>query len=108
MDRFDDLLRRKSFARYVGFVARPHIGDSGTMLWVRDITVARQLVTLVAVLASALAVALAGNGRHAAAGFAELAGREPKVDGGEHVVHTFGVLLDASGVQHHPGRRRTP
>ena len=61
-----------------------------------------------AVLPPALAVALPGDGRHAAAGLAELAGGQPEVDGGEHVVDALGLLFDAAGVEHHPGGRGTP
>ena len=48
------------------------------MLRVGDVAVARQLVALVPVLASALAVALPGDRRDTAAGLAELAGGEPE------------------------------
>ena len=108
MDRLDQFLRREAFARDVGFIAIPNLGHLGTVLGVGDVAVAGQLVALVAVLASALAVALTGDRRNTAARFAELAGGEPEVDRREHVVDTFGVLLDAPGVQHHPGRRGAP
>jgi len=62
----------------------------------------------VAVLASSLPVALARDGGHATAGFAELARGEPEVDGGEHVVDAFGLLLNPPGVQHHAGRGGAP
>ena len=89
--------------------SQPHtLATCGTVLGVGDVAVAGQLVALVAVLAAALAVALPGDRRHAATGLAELAGGEPEVDRGEHVVDALGVLLDAAGVQHHPGRRRAP
>jgi hypothetical protein len=76
----------------------------GAVLGVGDVAVAGELVALVAVLASALAVALSGDRGDTTAGFAELAGGEPEVDRGEHVVDALGLLLDATGVQHHPGR----
>ncbi len=108
VDRFDQLLRRQALAGDVGFVAVPHLCHRGTVLGVGDVTVAGQLVALVAVLATTLAVALPGDRRHPATGFAELAGGEPEVDRGEDVVDPFGVLLDPAGVQHHPGRGRAP
>ena len=89
--------------------SQPHTRrDVRAVLGVRDVAVAGELVALVAVLASALAVALAGDRRHAAAGLAELAGGEAEVDRGKDVVDAFGLLLDAAGVQQHPGRRGAP
>ena len=89
--------------------SQPHtVATCGPVLGVGDVAVAGELVALVAVLAAALAVALAGDRRHAAARLAELAGRQTEVDRGEHVVDALGVLLDAAGVQQHPGRRRAP
>ena len=61
MDRFDELLRGESLAGDVGFVAVPHLGHRGTVLRVGDVAVAGQLIALVAVLASALAIALPGD-----------------------------------------------
>ena len=86
----------------------PHPGDCGPVLGVGDVAVAGELVALVAVLPTALAVALPGDRRHAAARLAELARGQPEVDGGEHVVDALGLLLDAAGVQHHPGGRGAP
>jgi hypothetical protein len=75
---------------------------------VGDVAVAGELVAFVAVLPPALPIALAGDRGDPAAGFAELAGGQPEVDRGQHVVDAFGVLLDAPGVQQHPGGHRAP
>ncbi len=78
--------------------SQPHtLATCGAVLGVGDVAVAGELVALVAVLAAALAVALPGDRRHAAAGLAELAGGQPEVDRGEHVVDALGLLLDARG-----------
>ena len=57
---------------------------------------------------AALPVALPGDGGVAAAGLADLAGREHEVDAGEHVVDALGVVLDAARVQQHRARRLRP
>ena len=79
------------------------LATARAVLGVGDVAVAGELVALVALLATALAVALPGDGGDATAGLAELAGGEAEVDGGEHVVDALGVLFDATGVQQHAG-----
>ena len=62
-----------------------------------------QLVALLALLARALAVALAGDHRVAAAFAADAAGGEHQVDGGHAVLDALGVVLDAARVQQEAG-----
>jgi hypothetical protein len=108
VDRFDDLLCREPFARDLRDVAPPNRGDVLPVLRIGDVAVARQLVTLVPVLAPALAVALTSDGRDPASRLAVLAGRQTEVDARPHVLDTFGVVLEAAGVQQHPGLRCRP
>ncbi len=61
-----------------------------------------------ALLATALAVALAGDGGDAAPGLAEPSGGEAQVDAGQDVLDALGLVLDAPGVQQHAGRRGAP
>jgi len=60
------------------------------------------------VLAPALPVALAGDGRVAASWSSDAARGQDEVDGAEHVDHSVRVLLDAAGVQQEAGLRRAP
>jgi hypothetical protein len=62
----------------------------------------------VAVLAAALTVALPGDRRDPAAGPAVLAGRQPEVDAGPHVLDALGVVLQPAGVQEHAGPGAAP
>ena len=68
--------------------------------------VAGQLVGLLPVLATALAVALAGEAAVAGARLADHAERQGDVDPGEDGVGAGGVLLGAAGGQDHDLRRR--
>src|SRR4030095_469926 len=71
----------------------PDPGDIGPVLGVGDVAAARQHVGLLAVLAAALAVALAGEGAVAGPRPAELAGSQGHVDAREHVLDALEVLL---------------
>ena len=86
-----DLLRRDApDARHV--LARRGIGDRA---------LAGELVALLAVLAAALAVALAGDHDAARALAADVAGGQAQVDHGEAVLDALRLVLDAAGVQRH-------
>ncbi len=108
VDRLDDLLGGDPLARDLVLGAPPHRRDVGAVLRVGDVPIARELIALVAVLPPALAVALPGDRRHAAAGLAVLAGGEAEVDGGEHVLRALALLFDPAGVQQHAGGRGAP
>ncbi len=78
------------------------------MLRVGDVAAAGELIALLAVLASALAVALAGDGGVAAAGPPDAAGGEDHVDRTEDVLYAVAVVLDAARVQQKAAPRRAP
>ena len=80
----------------------------GAVLRVVDVAAAGQLVALLAVLAAALAVGLAGDGGVAAALAADSARRQHHVDGAKAVLDAVAVVLDAAGVQEEARRRRAP
>ena len=86
----------------------PDAGDVAAMLGVLDVPAAGELVGLLAVLAPALAVALAGDGRVAAARPADPPAGEHDVDRREAVIHAVGVLLHPPGVHQVAGLRRPP
>ena len=69
---------------------------------------ARELVALLAVLAPALAVALAGDGRVAAALAADASRGEHDVDRAQAVLDAVGVVLDAARVQEEARLRGAP
>ena len=94
--------------RQFGFRDAPEVRDELAMLRILDVARAGQLVAALAVLASALAVALAGDRAVAAAGLADASGRQHEVDVGETVLDALGVMLDAARVQQHRGFRRSP
>ena len=66
------------------------------MLGIFDRTVARKLVRLLTVFATALTVALTGEAAVAARRLANLAQREHQVDEREHRVGALGLLLRAA------------
>ncbi len=86
----------------------PHRGDMGAGSGIRDLAIARKLVALLPVLATALAVALTGQRAVAVAGSARQAEQQREVDRSRRRVGAVGVLLDAaSGQDVRPsGRRR--
>jgi len=83
--------------RHLGAVAR-----------VAEVPGPRELIALLSVLAAALAVALAGDGRVPAVPAPDPAGGEHQVDGAEHVLHAVAVVLDAARVHEIAGARRPP
>ena len=74
----------------------PHAGDVLAVFGHVDVSVAWQLVCLLADFAPALAVALAGQHRRAAAGLAHLAAGQRQVDAGVAGVHAVRAVLDAA------------
>ena len=90
------------------FLDAPDLGDVCAVLRVLDVARARQLVALLALLPPALAVALAGDHRVAAAFPADAAGGDHQVDGRHAVLDALGVMLDAAGVEQEAGLRRAP
>src|SRR5688572_29529277 len=72
-----------------------------------DVAIAGQLIGLLAVLAPALTVALAGQRPETAAALPAHAEREGEVDVGERVVDAAGLLLRAPRGEHHRRPRRS-
>ena len=108
MNRLHDFVGGESFAGHVLFVNAPHLADVFAMLGILDVAVARKLVALVAVFASALAVTLTGDGGVAAVRFADASGGEHEIDAGQHVLDAFALVFDAARVQQKTGLRRPP
>ena len=75
----------------------PEGGDVPPRVGIVDSAVAGQLIGLLPVLASALAVALAGHAAVAAGRSPDLAERQREVDVGERVVDAVRLLLRARG-----------
>ena len=71
------------------------------MFGVVDVAPAGELVATLAVLATALTVALAGDGAVAAAGPADAARRQYKIDVTENILDALRVMLDAASVEQH-------
>ena len=87
-----------------GQVVRRDAPDAGDVLARRGVgeaALARQLVALLAVLAAALAVALAGDHDAAGAFPPDVSGGERNGADGFAVLDALGVVLDAAGVQNH-------
>src|SRR5262249_46813982 len=73
-----------------------------------DVAPSRELIALLAVLASALAIGLPCDRAVAALRLADAAGREDEIDRAERVLHAVRVMLDASGVEEKAGACRSP
>src|SRR5689334_14131003 len=71
------------------------------MFRVGDRTLPGKLIRFLAVLASTLTVALAGDRSVTTSGRADLAGGEDKIDVREHVVDAVRVMFDAASVHYH-------
>ena len=80
----------------------------GAVLGVLDVARARELVALLAVLAAALAVALAGDRRVAAARRPIRPDASTMLIAPRHVLHAVAVVLDAAGVHEEARLRRAP
>src|SRR5581483_4148941 len=103
-----DLRRGRALPRDGLLRDAPEPRDVRAVLGVLDVARARELVAALPVLARALAVPLAGDGRVAAARFPDLAGREHEVDAREDVLDALRVVLDAARVEEHRARRLHP
>lgn len=91
--------------REFGLLDAPDLADLAAVLLVHDGASAGEEVGLLAVLAAALPVALAGDRAVAGAGFPDVAGGGAEVDHGEAVLDALRVVLDAPGVPGHGPRR---
>src|SRR5574341_1771299 len=85
-------------ARQDVFGHTPTLGNNAAVLWIIDVPPARQLVTALPVLAPALAIALASNGRVTTARLTDLAGGQDQIDARQAVLRPLRVVLDAAGV----------
>ena len=108
VNRFDQRHSGKALAGDRFFRHAPHAGDVLAVLGIRDIASTGQLIALLSLLARALAVALAGDHRVAAAFAADTSAGDHQVDGRDAVIHALGVVLDAARMQQEAGRRRAP
>src|SRR5690606_14256537 len=78
------------------------------VLGVRDVAPARQLVALLSVLATTLAVGLADDRAVAGVRSADPARGQDQVDAAEGVLDAVRVVLDAAGVEDEARRRLAP
>ena len=108
VDRFEQRHGRQSGMRDGGFLDAPHAGDVFPVRRVLEVARARQLIAFLSLLARALAVALAGDHRVAAAFAPDAARGHHQVDGGHAVLDALRVVLDAAGVQQEAGLGRPP
>ncbi len=101
----DHLHHGGSGGREFGLLDAPDLADLTAVLGVGDGASAREEVGLLAVLAAALPVALAGDGAVSGTGLADVAGGGAEVDHGQAVLDALRVVLDAPGVPGHGLRR---
>src|SRR5438105_498205 len=99
MDHVHDHLGGMPLSRKLFVRDPPDTADVGSVLAVLNVAVSRELVTLVAVFASALAVPLASYRAVPATGPADPAGGQHQVDACDDIVHALGVVFDAPRVQ---------
>ena len=108
MNRLHDLVGGEPFAGQLLLVDAPDLADVLAMFGIFDVAVAGKLVALVSVLASALSVALAGDGGVAAIRLADAARGEHEIDAGQHVLDALALVLNAARVQQKTGLRLAP
>src|SRR6516164_1140723 len=99
MNRFNQRNGRKSFARNRFFRHTPYSGNIFAVLGIRNVAVAGQLIAFLALLPTALPVALPGDHRVTATFASDAPAGDHQVDGGDAVLHSFAVVLDATSVQ---------
>src|SRR4051812_36523325 len=99
MDRFHDLIRSQPLAGHILLVNTPDAADIFAVFGILNIPIAGQLIALVPVLASTLAIALACDGGVAAKGPPDPARRKHQVDTGQHVLDSFALMLNPASVQ---------
>src|SRR5262249_30032361 len=104
----DDLHRGDALPRDALLGDAPHRRDVRAVLGVLDVARAGKLVALLALLAPALAIALAGDHRVAATGSADPPGRDDGVDRRHAVFDALRMVLDAAGVKEKARPRRPP
>ena len=108
MDRLHDLVSGQALAGHVLLVNAPDAADVLAVFGIFDVPVARELIALVAVLASALAVALAGDRGVAAVRLADAPGGKHEVDAGQNVLDALALVLDPARMQQKTGLGRSP
>src|SRR5579884_2039190 len=106
--QLDDLFGGVALARQLRLGDAPNLGDILAMLRVLDVAVAGKLIALVAVLAPALTVALAGNRSIAAAGPPDASSRQHQVNAGEDIFHALRMVFDAARMEQEAGLCRPP
>src|SRR6516164_1942032 len=108
MNCFDERHGGKTFTGNRLFRHAPHTGDVLAMLRIGNVAVSGQLVALLPLLASALAVALAGDHGVAAAFTADATAGDDEVNGGDAILDALAMVLDAACVQQEAGGCRAP
>src|SRR5437660_3434169 len=108
MNGLEELHHGETFVRNAFFRHAPDFGNVGAVLRVLDVTRSGKLVAVLSLLASALAVTLAGDHGVTAAFEANTSGSGYEVDGGHAILHTLGMVLDTARVQQEAGLGRTP
>ena len=98
MNRFHDFHSRVAGLRYLVRGDAPYLRGMSARIWIADGTLARKLVTFLAVLSAPLAISLAGNHRAARAFATEVSRREAQVNQPQAAFHTFRLMLDAASV----------
>ena len=98
VDQVHDLLRRDARPGNLVRPNTPHLGDMLARRRIVDRSLAGQLVALLAVLAAALPVALAGDHRGAAAFPPDVSGGQRDVDHGQTVLHALGMMFQSARV----------
>src|SRR6267142_1419279 len=79
----------------------PYCGDLGPVHRIVQLAIARQLISLLAVFATALPIALPGHAGIAAKGLSGVAKREHKINERQNVVHALALLFRAASGQEH-------
>src|SRR6185436_21094825 len=95
-------------ARHRGFIHAPDAGDVLAVVRIADVAQPGELIALLPVLATALAVGLADNRAVAAVRLPDSARRQDEVDGAEAVLHAVRMVFDATGVKQKARARRAP
>src|SRR5688572_6072859 len=108
MNRLHDLVSGEALARQLLLINAPDTTDVFAVLWVLDVPVARKLIALVPVLASALSVPLARDGGVTAVRLADATGRQHEIDAGQHVLDALALMFNAARVQQKTGFGRPP
>jgi hypothetical protein len=100
MNRFHNLHGRISGLRNLFRRNAPDFCRMGTSFEIADGSLAGKLITLLSVLASALAIALTGDHRAARSFTSDIAGGQTKVDERKAILDALRLVLDAAGVKY--------